>query len=296
VFRQSPLIAPGKEKKSVKRFDLISIHSLLRFPFRFFILSVGFIMSDWDASDDETTKTVAPPVVAVKPPVKKANRWEGEDEEDDGPVSDWENSESEKEKPPAPVSNAAPPRKKGTLKAKLAEKEAARVVKADDDDSYDSDAVLDPRAKALRDKQKELESDMKSAEDLFGTDSSGAQININTILNANPKTKDEFVILSRQIFDLVIKRHQDKPLYATFVEAHAKELASPLKDVEIRKVASGLTALSNEKQREARDKASGKKKKASKPVLGSSKTIGKVDTNLYEEALDDFGNDPNDFM
>lgn len=38
-------------------------------------------MSDWDVSDDETTKKP----VAPKPSVK-ANRWEGEDEDDDGPV------------------------------------------------------------------------------------------------------------------------------------------------------------------------------------------------------------------
>lgn len=61
------------------------------------------------------------------------------------------------------------------MKAKLAEKEAARAAKsADDDELYDEDAVLDPRAKALMDKQKELESDMGNAADLFGTDSSGA--------------------------------------------------------------------------------------------------------------------------
>ena len=64
-------------------------------------------------------------------------------------------------------------------------------------------------------------------------------------------------------------------MYATFIEAHAKELASPLRDVDVRKVASGLTALANEKQRESRDKSSGKKKKAAKPVLGSVKTVGK---------------------
>jgi len=255
-------------------------------------------MSDWDASDDETTKTTATPaVVAAMPPIKKANKWQGEDDEDDGPVSDWENSESEQEKPPVPVSNAAPPKKKGTLKAKLAEKEAARAAKSpESDELYDEDAVLDPRAKALRDKQRELESDMKNAADLFGTNSSDAQVNIKSILDANPKTKEDFIFLSRQVFELIIKPHQDKPLYAAFVEAHAKELANPLRDVEVRKVASGLTTLANEKQREARDKASGKKKKASKPVLGSTKAVGKTDTNLYEEALDDFGNDPNDFI
>ena len=103
----------------------------------------------------------------------------------------------------------------------------------------------------------------------------GAQVDIKSILNANPKTKEEFIILSRQVFELVIKRHQDKPLYAAFVEAHAKELASPLRDVEVRKVASGLTALANEKQKEAKEKTSGKKKKAPKPILGGSKVVGK---------------------
>ena len=43
-------------------------------------------MSDWDASDDETTaKTTTRAVVAPKP-LKKASKWEGEDEDDDGPV------------------------------------------------------------------------------------------------------------------------------------------------------------------------------------------------------------------
>jgi len=43
-------------------------------------------MSDWDASDDETTKVTTAPAVVPKPPNKKANKWEGEDEEDNGPV------------------------------------------------------------------------------------------------------------------------------------------------------------------------------------------------------------------
>jgi translation initiation factor 3 subunit J len=73
--------------------------------------------------------------------------------------------------------------------------------------------------------------------------------------------------------ELIIKRHENKPLYAAFVEHHARELAMPLKDVEVRKAASGLTTLANEKQREQRDKTSGKKKPkaASKPALGGLK-------------------------
>jgi hypothetical protein len=122
------------------------------------------------------------------------NKWEGEDEDNDGPVvsshhlcvlgrdvfsliigaispqSDWEaSSEEEQEKPAAA---AAPPKKKGSLKQKLAEKEAARqaqLASGDGEPDYDEDAVLDPRAKARLEKQRELESDLYNAEELFGS-------------------------------------------------------------------------------------------------------------------------------
>ena len=82
---------------------------------------------------------------------------------------------------------------------------------------------------------------------------------------------------SDQIIEFIIKRHQNKPLYATFLEHHARALAMPLRDVEVRKVASALTTLSNEKQKEQRDKASGKKKPKTvgKPTLGAAKPSSK---------------------
>lgn len=69
-----------------------------------------------------------------------------------------------------------------------------------------------------------------------------------------------------------------------FVEMHVKALAQPLKDVDVRKSASALTALANEKQKEQRDKASGKKKPkaATKPGLAGSKSVGRfVAVNLF---------------
>lgn len=97
-----------------------------------------------------------------------------------------------------------------------------------------------------------------------------------------------------------------------------RALAAPLRDVEVRKAASGLTTLANEKQKEARDKASGKKKPKTtgKPALGAAKASSKyvipfsllccgvcanrpfrrIDTSTYEEALDDFGTNADDFM
>ena len=111
---------------------------------------------------------------------------------------------------------------------------------------------------------------------------------------------------------MVIKPHINKPLYAGFVETHVRQLCEPLKDSEVRKAASGLTTLASMKQ-EAKDKASGKKKPKAGIALGGvkgptkyvSSALGhnlytnfsvRYDTTYYEEVLDDFGDDPDDFM
>ncbi|KAF7336792.1 Eukaryotic translation initiation factor 3 subunit J [Mycena venus] len=257
-------------------------------------------MSDWEGSDSDTpAKAASPPPKAAVPPKKPAkSKWEGEDEEDDGPASDWEASSEEEDKPSGPT-HVEPPKKKGTLKAKLAQKEAERAARIEaGEGDYDSDDVLDPREKARRDKERELNADLHNAADLLGAAALGgtSSSELDSLISAQPRTKDDFVKFSNQIIEVIIKRHESKPLYPTFIEHLARELAMPLKDVEVRKVASGLTTLANEKQKEQRDKASGKKKPkaASKPAIGAAKASSKVDTSLYDEALDDFGND--DFM
>ncbi|KAI0303675.1 translation initiation factor eIF3 subunit [Multifurca ochricompacta] len=258
-------------------------------------------MSDWEGSEGGSP---ARPV-----PEKSArNKWEGEDEDDNEP-SDWEASsdDEEKKKSAAPaLASVAPPKKKGTLKQKLAEKEAARqalLASADnqaDQAGYDEDAVLDPRAKARLEKERELESDLHHATELFGstTVKGSSDVDLDKILKSSPKSKEDYIALSDAIIAYVIKRHQDKPLYSAFVEHHIRALAAPLRDVDVRKAASGLTTLANEKQREQREKASGKKKPKSvgKPILGTSKIGNKLDTTVYDEALDDFGSNADDFM
>jgi translation initiation factor 3 subunit J len=244
--------------------------------------------------------TPAPPPVVKKPAVARS-KWDGEDEDEDTPVSDWEepSEEESEEETPAPV---APPKKKGTLKAKLAEKEAQKALKSDSDDDdsdYDSDAVLDPREKARQDKERELKADLNNAADLLGGAAlGGTSSELDSLISFQPRTKDDFQKLSDRIIEFIMKRHQDKPLYPIFIEHHARALATPLKDVEVRKVASGLTTLANEKQKEQRDKASGKKKPkaASRPGLSGTKPSSKLDTRVYDEALDDFGTAADDFM
>ncbi len=100
---------------------------------------------------------------------------------------------------------------------------------------------------------------------------------LDSLLSFQPRTKEDFIQLSSRIIEVVIKRHQNKPLYPAFVEHFVREMALPLKDVEVRKAASGLTTLANEKQKEQRDKASGKKKPkaTTKPALGAAKVASR---------------------
>lgn len=252
-------------------------------------------MSDWENDDGPVT---VPAIAKRGPPVKK---WEGEDEEESSPASDWEDSsEEEEEKPkPAPV---APLKKKGNVKAKIAEKEAAKAARAaaGEDLDYNEDAVLDPREKERLDKERELQADMDNAATLFGAARLGGSSSkeLDALLSFEPRSKEDFHGFSDQIIEVIIKRLQERPLYPAFVEYHVRQLAEPLKDLEVRKAASGLTTLANEKQKEQRDKAAGKKKPKAitKPALGSAKASNKFDTSVYDEALDDFGTNADDFM
>lgn len=45
---------------------------------------------------------------------------------------------------------------------------ALKASKEDDNDLYDEDAVLDPREKARRDRERELNADLNNAAELFG--------------------------------------------------------------------------------------------------------------------------------
>jgi len=241
-------------------------------------------MENWDDESEEEQ---------VKPaPVVASRKFEGEDEEDDV-VDDWDaSSDEEAEAPPQPV---APARKKMSLKARIAEREAEKARRLAEDEGEDEESVVDEAEQRRRDKEQQLEIDLANANSLLsGTSISGKALptEIQELMAFNPKTKEDFEAYSKKIIEAFIKKHQEKPLYATFVEMHVKALAQPLRDVDVRKAASGLTTLANEKQKEQRDKSSGKKKK--KPALSGTKGSARVDTAAYEDALDDFGND--DFM
>jgi Translation initiation factor eIF3 subunit len=170
-----------------KRKEVYQCPTGVRRPFSLLLYPSSPIRAE-GSEDDSPARPVPSKAQVIK------NKWEGEDEDDDGPVvsshhlcvlsrdvfsliigakssqSDWEaSSEEEQARPAAPI---APAKKKGSLKQKLAEKEAARQAQlalGDGEPDYDEDAVLDPRAKARLEKQRELESDLHNATELFGS-------------------------------------------------------------------------------------------------------------------------------
>lgn len=92
----------------------------------------------------------------------------------------------------------------------------------------------------------------------------------------------------------IIGSNAKKAHYALFLQEFSKQLAKDLPSDQIKKIASTLTALSNEKLKEEKAaEKGGKKSKAakSKTTLAGVSRGAVADTNTYD---DDFGDD--DFM
>lgn len=194
---------------------------------------------------------------------------------------------------------------------RIAEKQAAKARRAEEEGESSDDETEAQKRERLR--RTEQEADLKHAEDLFadvgisstrkGTTAGTAvvidpadpthTVNLSTVPLFNPNTKTQFETL-RDTLIPVISANAKKAHYALFLQEFSKRLAKDLPSDQIKKIASTLTALSNEKLKEekAADKG-GKKSKAakSKATLAGVSRGGVADTNTYD---DDFGDD--DFM
>ncbi|ORX71479.1 translation initiation factor eIF3 subunit [Linderina pennispora] len=226
-------------------------------------------MSDWENEDFDDT-----PVVKV--PKKK---WDDEEEDSDSSAPDnWDNSSDESES--------------GGRRQVQADSGAEREAKkkellGSDDSEVDEEDIVSRKLQARR---AQVASDLQNTEDLFAgltvKDTQVADV-LNTI---NPKTQAEFDEFRKALVER-IQKTQSQRLYVSFLEGLIRELALPLKDVEVRKFSSVLTTLANEKQRAARDAAKGKKKGGKKAVV-TAPPKEQLDMNDYSRDFDDF----DDFM
>jgi translation initiation factor 3 subunit J len=182
-------------------------------------------------------------------------------------------------------------------------------------DSSDEDDE-DDAARRRRLRETEINSDMAHAEDLFGAvqvpntrtttktvtlaDAKDpmSHIDLATMPLFNPKTKEQFTKLRDTLIPLITANAKHAQ-YTLFMQEFTKQLCKELPSDQIKKIASGLTTLSNEKMKEekALEKGGKKKKAATKTVLKADRSVGSsnyVDTSKYDD--DDDGLDDGDFM
>ncbi|CAD6447894.1 750c50c6-ac5e-4f1d-8f80-fdb40522de1d [Sclerotinia trifoliorum] len=248
-----------------------------------------------------------------------STRRKFDDEEDDDEVLDsWsaaEDSEVEREKAKVEAerkakADALAAANKKSKKERVAEKQAerARQLAEDSDESSEDEAT---RRERLR--RTEQESDLKHAEDLFGNiginsrkttsaanavqvdeKNPAATVDLTTLPLFDPKTKPQFEKLRETLVPLITSNVK-KAQYIIFLQEFTKQISKDLPSDQIKKIASTLTALSNEKMKEEKAaEKGGKKSKAqkTKTTLNASRdAISHKDTQAYD---DDFGDE--DFM
>lgn len=124
---------------------------------------------------------------------------------------------------------------------------------------------------------------------VLNTADPSATVDLTSLPLFDPKTKAQFELL-RETLIPVLAKNSSKAHYVLFLQEFTKQLAKDLPSDQIKKVASGLTALSNEKMKEEKlaDKGTKKSKaQKTKVALVASRNVGaSADVNAYD---DDFG-------
>jgi translation initiation factor 3 subunit J len=184
-----------------------------------------------------------------------------------------------------------------------------REEEEEDEESSDDEDEYERRARLRR---TEKDADLKHAEDLFSdidlnqnrssatkaivigdTSDPTKAIDLSAMALFKPSTIDQFTLLTNTLIPL-LTAHSKKPPYSIWVQTFAKQLVKDLPSAEVKKVATALTTLSNEKMKDERaaDRGTKKSKAAkTKATLVTQRDFAKVDTKSY---ADDLGDD--DFM
>ena len=181
--------------------------------------------------------------------------------------------------------------------------EAMRRKAAEDDES--SSEEEDPAILKAQARQREQDADLKHAEDLIGniginknrtstkavvqTDSKdpSSTVDLSSLPLFNPNTKDQFSNLRDALVPL-FAANSKKAQYTLFMQEFSKQIVKDLPSEQIKKIASGLTTLSNEKMKEEKAaEKGGKKTKAAKSkasLVANRDTSYKADTTAYGDA------------
>lgn len=116
-------------------------------------------------------------------------------------------------------------------------------------------------------------------------------VDLSALPLLKPATKSQFELL-RNTLGPIIGANTKKPHYTLFLQEFAKQLAKDLPSDQIKKIASSLTALSNEKMKEEKAaEKGGKKSKAAKTKtsLAGVSRGGATEAVPYAEEEETFG-------
>ncbi|KAF2769828.1 translation initiation factor eIF3 subunit [Teratosphaeria nubilosa] len=267
---------------------------------------------DEESSGSESSGTTQPVVAA------RRNKFD--DEEDEDVVDDWDaEPDSEEEREKAKKAAAAKAKAEAEAKAdhkskaqrreeRIAENMAKKQSLLEDSDE-EEETEAEKRARL---RETEQASDLAAAEDMFGNiginpnrsakpvtvvddKDPGNAVDLSSMKLFKPETTAQFAKLRETLVPL-LNANSKKPQYALFMPEFCKQVSKDLTSDQIKKVASALTTLSNEKLKEekAADKG-GKKTKAAKTktTLNASRNVASAaDTFDYgDDGLDD-----DDFM
>ena len=188
---------------------------------------------------------------------------------------------------------------------RIEEKRMANMRQKVEEEEESSSEEEDAATTRARLRQTEQESDLKHAEDMFGNiginknrsntkavvvpdpSDPAAAIDLSTLPLFNPSTKDQFLRL-RETLTPLLAANSKKAQYTLFMQEFTKQIVKDLPSEQVKKIASGLTTLSNEKMKEEKAaERGGKKTKAAKSkatLVANRDASFKADTTSYADA------------
>ena len=179
-----------------------------------------------------------------------------------------------------------------------------RMRRKTEEDDETSSEEEDESTKRERLRRTEQEADLKHAEDLFvniglnknrsapkalistdPTDPSKA-VDISSLPLFNPTTKEQFLKL-RETLTPILAANSKKAQYTLFMQEFTKQIVRDLPSEQIKKIASGLATLSNEKMKEEKAaEKGGKRTKAAKSkasLVANRDASHRADTTAYDD-------------
>ena len=218
--------------------------------------------------------------------------------------------EREKAKKAAEAKAKAEAEAKANHKSKsqrIAERREENMRRRMAQDEESSGEEEDEATRRARLRKSEQDADLRHAEDLFGGAGGSVKrttgkpitvvddanpsdvIDLSSLKLFDPSTKEQFAKLRETLVPL-LANNTKKAHYVLFLQEFTKQITKDLPSDQIKKVASGLTTLSNEKMKEEKAaEKGGKKSKAAKTktsLVASRDVSYKADTAAYD---DDFG-------